>query len=188
MADLAVEPGHEGPVTVSISRRVLPGRAADYEAWLHGIVTAASTFPGHLGVNVLRPSTQTGGRYVLIYRFDSWAHCQGWEQSEARAGWLDRLGGMVEDEGERRRVTGLEAWFDLPELPVHKPAPQWKMALVLIAVVFLLVYPLQLIVLPLTGSWPHWTRTLLIAVIQVLLMTYLVMPKATRALKNWLFA
>ena len=188
MTAQTVEPGQEGPVTVSISRRVKPGHEAAYEDWLHGVIEAASDFPGHLGVNILRPSGKTDGRYVLIYRFDSWAHCERWEQSDTRAGWTARLAGLVEGEAETRRVTGLEAWFDLPEVPAAKHAPQWKMALVLIGVVFVLVYPLQLIILPLIPDWPHWLKTLLIAVIQVLLMTYLVMPRVTRALRSWLFA
>ena len=187
MTQHTVEPGHEGPVTVSISRKVAPGREADYETWLHGIIEAASDFPGHMGVNVLRPSGRTDGRYVLIYRFDSWEHCDRWEKSETRARWAAKLAGLVEGQDEFRRVTGLEAWFELPEIPVQKTAPQWKMALVLIAVVFVVVYPLQLGVIPLTQSWPHPLRTLTIAVIQVLLMTYLIMPRVTRLLKAWLF-
>lgn len=182
-----VEPGHEGPVTVQISRRVVPGREADYEDWLHGVIAAASDFPGHLGVNILRPSGKTDGRYVLIYRFDSFAHCDAWERSKTRAAWVDRLDGLVAGEAETRRVTGLEAWFDLPEVPAAKHAPQWKMAITLIVVVFVVVYPLQLAVIPRTVDWPHWARTLTIAVIQVLLMTYIVMPRVTRALKGWLF-
>lgn len=188
MTEHAVEPGDEGPVTVSISRKPVAGREAAYEDWLHGVTAAASGFPGHMGVNILRPSGQTDGRYVLIYRFDTWAHCDRWERSNTRAEWIDRLDGLVEGEPERRRVTGLEAWFDLPEVPAQQHAPQWKMALVLIAVVFVIVYPLQLVVVPLTGPWPHWLRTLTIAVIQVVLMTYLVMPRVTRVLKGWLFA
>lgn len=180
--------GNGDPVTVSVSRRVTPGREQDYEAWVHGIAAAASAFPGHQGVNVHRPSAQTGGRYVLIYRFDSDAHAKAWETSEERAHWIARLEGITEGEGDRKRVTGLEVWFDLPEVPAAAHAPRWKMSLVLIAVVFALVYPLQLIVLPLTPDWPHWLRTLTIAVIQVLLMTYLVMPRVTALLKPWLFA
>ncbi|MCR8547407.1 antibiotic biosynthesis monooxygenase [Salipiger sp. P9] len=188
MSGVEVAPGEEGPVTVSISRRVLPGREADYEDWVHGIVAAASGFPGHLGVNVLRPSGQTGGRWVLIYRFDSWAHCESWEGSEIRARWIDRLEGIVEGPARMRRATGLEAWFELPEVPAQKPAPQWKMALVLTVVVFVVVYPLQLAVAPLTPGWPHWLRSLLIVVVQVLLLTYVLMPRVTRVLKGWLFA
>jgi antibiotic biosynthesis monooxygenase (ABM) superfamily enzyme len=188
MSEHLVEPGQEGPVTVSISRRVKPGREGEYETWLHGIIEAASDFPGHMGVNILRPSGATDGRYVLIYRFDSWAHCEAWEKSDTRQHWVWQLKGIVEGEAETRRVTGLEAWFDLPEVPVQKHAPQWKMAITLIVVVFAIVFPLQLLILPLTSDWPHFARTLLIAVIQVLLMTYLVMPRVTRLLRGWLFA
>lgn len=188
MTEHTVEPGQEGPVTVSISRRVIPGFEAEYETWLHGITRAASDFPGHMGVNILRPSGKTDGRYVLIYRFDSWAHCEAWERSDTRKHWTSQLAGIVEGQAETRRVTGLEAWFDLPEVPAAKHAPQWKMAVVLIVVVFAIVLPLQLTILPLTTAWPHWSRTLLIAVIQVLLMTYLVMPRVTKVLKGWLFA
>nr|BAH89307.1 hypothetical protein [uncultured bacterium]BAH89750.1 hypothetical protein [uncultured bacterium]BAH90576.1 hypothetical protein [uncultured bacterium] len=187
MTPQTVEPGEEGPVTVSISRRIKPGREADYEAWVHGVIEAARGFAGHMGVSILRPSGKTGDRYVLIYRYDSWAHCEAWERSDARRKWTEKLADMVEGDPETRRATGLEAWFELPEVPASKPAPQWKMALVLIAVVFVIVFPLQLLILPLTADWPHWSRTLLIAIIQVLLMTYLVMPRVTALLKNWLF-
>ena len=56
----------EGPVTASISPKVKPGRETDYEAWIQDISLAASVFPGHQGVNVLRPSRQTDGKYVLV--------------------------------------------------------------------------------------------------------------------------
>ena len=177
-----------GPVTVSVSRRVSPGREAEYEDWLHGIAAAATAYEGHQGINILRPSAQTGGRYVLIYRFDSDAHAAAWENSPERAHWIAKLEGITEGEVERKRVTGLEVWFDLPEVPAAAHAPRWKMALVLIAVVFVIVYPLQLVILPLTTAWPHWLRTLTIAVIQVSLMTYLVMPRVIALLKPWLFA
>lgn len=182
-----IQPGEEGPVTVSLSRRIKPGQEAAYEDWLHGIVAAASEFPGHQSVNILRPSGATDGQYVLIYRYDSWANCQNWEQSQTRASWVAKLGDIVEGEAQLHRVTGLEFWFDLPQIPVAAKAPQHKMAIVLIAVVFALVYPLQIWVGPLLADLPAAIRTLIIAAIQVLLMTYLVMPRVTHALRGWLF-
>lgn len=182
-------PGEEGPVTVSISRRARRGLEAEYEAWIHGITEAASHFPGHQGVNILRPSGATDGRYVLIYRYDSSANCANWEASDTRATWLAKLDDLVEGETETRHMTGLEAWFDLPEMPVSTPhPPRHKMALVLVCVVFVLVYPLQLILLPWMGELPHWFKTLTIVILQVLLMTYLVMPRVTQLLKGWLFS
>lgn len=114
------------PVTVSVSRRVQSGKEADYETWIHGIAKAAAAFPGHQGVNILRPSAQTGGRYVLIYRFDSDAHAKGWEQSAQRAGWIAQLEDIAEGEDDRKRLSGLEVWFDLPEVPATAHAPRIK--------------------------------------------------------------
>lgn len=181
------EPGLEGPVTVSISRQVKPGLETEYEQWISGVVDAASEYPGHHGSSVLRPSAATGNRYVIIYRFDSYENCQNWEQSELRKGWLDKLTGLVEGDAEVQRGTGLEFWFDLPELPVNKHPSPHKMALVLISVVYVLVVLLNLILAPLISDAGLWLKTAVIVVLQVLLMTYLVMPRVTRVLKPWLF-
>ncbi|MCW2309110.1 antibiotic biosynthesis monooxygenase [Rhodobium gokarnense] len=181
------DPEPQEPVTVSVARKVLPGREAAYEEWIKGISAAASSFPGHMGLNVLRPSARTNHEYVLIYRFDTYEHGRAWEESEERAHWLEKLADVTAGETTMKKVTGLEFWFDLPAVPAAAKAPQWKMALVLIAVVFVLVYPLQLTV----GAWlaggPFWLRVLVIVVLQVLLMTYVVMPRVTALLKGWLF-
>ncbi|MEZ5840125.1 MAG: antibiotic biosynthesis monooxygenase [Hyphomicrobiales bacterium] len=180
-------PGDEGPVTVSIARRVKPGHEREYEAWISGVSRAAAKFPGHLSVNVLRPSEATGGDYVIIYRFDSYAHCRTWENSPERAEWVARLGELVEGEAAVKRVTGLEFWFDLPEVPVAAHPSPHKMALTLIVVVYGIVLPLNLIFATPLGMLPFWARTLVVVVTQVMLMTYLVMPRVTRLLKPWLF-
>ncbi len=180
-------PGEEGPVTVSISRRIKPGFEAQYEAWISGVIEAASTFPGHLGTNVLRPGPATDHEYVLIYRFDSYSHCRSWEQSDLRRDWLDKLEDLVEGEPVMRRGTGLEFWFDMPELPVQRHPSPHKMALVLIGVVFSLVLLLNLLLAPWLEGMALWQRVLTIVVLQVLLMTYLVMPRVTRLLKAWLY-
>ena len=69
----------EGPVTVVISRKVRPGKEAEFEAWLHGVCGDALRFPGHMGVNVLKPTEAGSREYVLIFRFDSYAHLAAWE-------------------------------------------------------------------------------------------------------------
>lgn len=185
--DVFAQAGEEGPVTVTLARQVRPGREADYEAWISGVVEEASHFAGHQGASVLRPHG-AGGDYVIIYRFDSYAHCKAWEDSPQRARWLDRLGDMVVGEPSVKRVTGLETWFDLPEVPAAtKPPPPHKMAIVLIVVVFVLVYIFNLLLGPLMDGWPLALKVLTIATIQVLLMTYLVMPRVTKLLRGWLF-
>lgn len=174
-----------GPVTISISRTVIPGREADYEAWVQGITAQALEFPGHMGVNVIRP-TPPSSEYVTIFRFDSYQHSRDWEESDIRADWLSRLEGVTEGEEAVEKGTGLEFWFNLPELPAAHPSPH-KMALVLLVVVYVMLTVINFLLTPLTGDWPGPVRLLLTVLCQVLLMTYLVMPRVTRMLKNWLY-
>ena len=42
-------PAHRDPVTVTVARRVAPGRARDFEDWVDGIVSAAQKYDGFLG-------------------------------------------------------------------------------------------------------------------------------------------
>ncbi|SEI64297.1 hypothetical protein SAMN05421831_10663 [Allopseudospirillum japonicum] len=175
-----------GPITVSISRRVKSGYEPQYERWISKMVEAASNFPGHQSVNVLRPSPATQGEYVIIYRFDTYADCQRWETSQIRQDFLQEVQDWIEGESNTRRATGIEFWFDLPQLP-NKSPKAYKMVLVLIPVVFILVYILNYILQPIKSSLPAWLHSLIIVSLQVILMTYLVMPKVTQVLKSWLF-
>ena len=183
---MQTEPESTGPVTVSIARRVVPGREADYEEWLKGITADALLFTGHMGVNVLRPRSQSG-EYVSIFRYDTYQHMMAWEDSPIRLKWLAKLEGIVEGEAKIRKGTGLEFWFSLPELPDSHPSPH-KMAVVLLGVVFSLVLLLNFLLSPLIGDWPLLARVFVAVFCQVMLMTYVVMPRVTRLLKSWLFA
>ena len=62
-----------------------------------------------------------------------------------------------------------------------------KMALVLVGVVFTLVLALNLLLAPLLEGMALWQRILTIVTLQVMLMTYLVMPRVTRLLRPWLY-
>lgn len=175
------------PVTITVFRRIRPGREAEYEDWIRGISAVASRFEGQQGLSVLRPSDQNGGHYVLIYRFDSHENAAAWENSSERADWITRLDGISDGDGDRKTATGLEVWFDLPKVPAASPPPRHKMAVVLIAVIFALVFTLQIVLGPYMADWPRWTQVLTIVTIQVLSMTYLIMPVITALLKRWLF-
>jgi antibiotic biosynthesis monooxygenase (ABM) superfamily enzyme len=176
-------------VTVSIARKVAPGKEKEYEDWLHRISQVAIAFPGHQGVHILKPSSQTGGEYVLIVGFSSYKHQKNWEASEQRQQFLDELDDQELIEGctKIKKVSGLEFWFTLPEVPHHAAPNQHKMALVLIIVVFTLLFSINLAF----GQWlnvlPLALKLAVMVTGQVLLMTYWVMPMVTRLLKNWLY-
>lgn len=176
------------PVTVSVARKVKAGNEAAYEAWIRGVTQAASEFPGHLGVNVLRPAQTGSGEYVTIYRFDSWANANAWDASSIRQDWIEKSHALVEGEARRKKVTGLEFWFDLPSVAAHKSPSPYKMALVATVVVYCMVMLLSTLLSPLIGPWPFWAKLLVVIPTQVLLMTFVIMPRITRWLKAWLFS
>lgn len=176
------------PVTVSIARRVLKGKESEYEDWLRRTISAAKQFPGHLGVDILRPSVQTDGDYVLIVRFDSYAHQQDWEASETRANLLLELGPLTEGDTRVKKASGLEFWFSLPEVPQSAAPGRHKMALVLSVVVFTLVLLVNLIFGDWLAQMALIPRVLVLALSQVLMLTYVVMPPVTRLLRHWLYS
>jgi antibiotic biosynthesis monooxygenase (ABM) superfamily enzyme len=79
-------PAADDPVTVLYSRRVKPGREADFETWARGIVAAARRFPGHLGASVL---DAPGSReYHILFTFaDAGACGPGSTPTSVAAGW-----------------------------------------------------------------------------------------------------
>ncbi len=61
------------------------------------------------------------------------------------------------------------------------------MCVVLIVVVYVLITLLSLILFPLLEGINNHIRTAIVVSLQVLLMTYIVMPRVTHYLKNWLY-
>jgi len=176
-------------VTVSIARKVKPGAEKQYEDWLHRISDVAMKFPGHQGVHILKPSTKTGGEYVLIVGFSSYSHQKKWEESDQRQRFLDELDEkeLIEGCTKIKKVSGLEFWFTLPEVPSSAVPNRHKMALVLTVVVFSLLLTINLLLGPWLITLPPILKLAIMVVGQVLLMTYLVMPAVTRLLKSWLY-
>jgi len=61
------------------------------------------------------------------------------------------------------------------------------MALVLSIVVYMIVVTLNITVIPLISDWPYSIRALAVVLVQVVLLTYVVMPRISRWLKDWLY-
>jgi antibiotic biosynthesis monooxygenase (ABM) superfamily enzyme len=179
------------PVTVVVTRRVKPGREADYEAWLAQLQAEARGLPGYLGVTTQRPPPAGPREYTSVIRFDSIASLRAFERSELRQRSLAEVAGIVEADAVWQQLTGLEFWFTPPAGTVVPQPSRPRMALVMIAVVFGLVLVIGGAVnavaalLPYPLSYP--LRLLLTITIEVLLMTYWLMPQITRRLARWIY-
>lgn len=177
-----------GPVTVVISRRVQPGRHADYEQWVRDISGAVAQFPGHEGISVLRPGGPDSPDYVLVVRFASYEDLRRWERSDERRRFLDLLRPLTVDEGAWQQQTGLETWFTLPGRPLPAgPPPRWRMA----ALTTLALYPLLVVTDAVIGGrlvgLPFALRTALTTPVLVAIMTWALMPVVTRVAYRWLY-
>lgn len=176
-----------GVQTIQVRRRVRSGQEAAYEAWLTRLTAGVQDgFPGYLGTEVHRPAAP-GGEYRSIFRFDSAEHLAAFEASEFRQHMLAEAAPLFAGDAAWEPMTGLEFWFDPPPgTRVPQPSPH-RMALVLVAVVFVLVMALNLLLGPLMAGWPLAARVLATVTLQVALMTYVIMPRLTPRLARFIY-
>ena len=179
------------PVTVLIRRRVKAGREADYEAWLQRLQAEARPLPGYLGVTTQRPAPTGPREYVSAVRFDSLASLEMFENSDLRARYLQDVAPLVEADAVWERLTGLEFWFSAPPGTVVPQPSRPRMALVMVGVVFTLVLVIGTAVNAVFAALPFDTpyplRLLVTIAIEVVLMTWWVMPWITRRLARWIY-
>jgi uncharacterized protein len=170
-------------VTVTVARRVAPGREAEFEDWSAELTRRAAPFHGFLGAGLLRPS-QVGEPWHVIFRFASAADLHAWEASPARAQHLAAGEDLVHST-DTHRVTGLETWFALPGRTAPAP-PRWKMFVVSLSATYVLQVAFNLAVGGL--GWAVPLRVAVVATVVTFLMTWTVMPWAARMLQDWLYA
>jgi antibiotic biosynthesis monooxygenase (ABM) superfamily enzyme len=191
MSSMASAPPPNEAVTVVITRRVKAGREAEYEAWLGRLQADARSLPGYLGVTTQRPAAAGLREYVSVIRFASLADLQAFEASDLRARHLAEVGPLVEADAVWQRMTGLEFWFTPPPGTVVPQPSRPRMALLMIVVVFGLVLSIGTLVnaaaTRLPVSIPSPLRLLLTISLEVLLMTYWLMPRLTRHLAHWIY-
>ena len=172
-----------GPLTVVVTWQVRPGCEAAFEAWRREIAAAALEFPGHMGINVIRPSTAPG-EYVVIFRFDTYEHLRAWQESDIRQKLLKKAEPFRRGEPSYRLESGLEYWFAPPGVPASPP--RWKMAMVTVVGVWPASMLVPWLLHSFTGNLPAPLTALLIAVGIVILLTWAIMPLLVRIFRPWL--
>lgn len=175
-------------ITLVISEVVEPNHIQAYEAWSKGFNQAAKQFEGFLGVNVIRPRDHAYPEYVIIVKFDSYAHFRNWCTSPTFQKWTEKGRDLVVDRSQQQ-LGGLELWFTLPPNASNKlsqPAYYKKVVLGVLA-----VYPLILLSNALLGTFLKPLPSLIGLLISVTfvsaLLTYPVMPWLTQLLGFWLY-
>lgn len=176
--------------TVVITHRVSDNHQADYEQWLGEIIPLSKTYPGHMGVQVIRPITDSTATYTIIIRYDTQEHLLAWMHSPNRQRLIDKVRPCLADDDQFRVLDGLDFWFTPDEVKAKLPT-RWKQFLV----TWSAIYPLVLLMSHLIAAAIHqlelpenlYLRMLFVTCAVVFLMVYVVMPRYTRLVHRWLF-
>jgi antibiotic biosynthesis monooxygenase (ABM) superfamily enzyme len=175
------------PATLVIRHHVSPSARHDYESWLMKVGCEGQRFEGHLGANVIRPSGE--GPYTIVVRFDAHDRLSHWIGSETRKRLVLEAQRYLEAEEHLELQTGPAFWFT-PQVAKPARARPFKQFLVTLAAIYPLITVVPWALQPLFAAVPHLAHPLLAkfmtAVIVVLLMVYIVMPRCTRRLGSWL--
>ncbi len=175
-------------VTTVITRRVRPGRGAAYEERLAALLDDAAGIDGYLGSDVQRPAADEGATdYVSVVRFATPEQLHAFERSDLNAAFQRDIAPHVEGDAVWDTHTGLEFWFDPPPGTVVPQPVRWRMALVLGVVVYVLVLVFGAVAVRILGDWPGPLRLAAVIAVEIVLMTYLILPRITRALAGWIY-
>ena len=169
------------PIHVAITRKVLPGKEAEFTDALRRFLGNSFTHGGVHGAAMITSLPGSDGREIGILRtFADERERDAFYNSDFFREWEAYASTLTEDP-VYRQLTGLEAWFRSPEAP-----PRWKMALATLGGVFPTSLFLSYTVGPLIRDFHPALKSLIIAACMVGMLTWLVMPQVTRVLKPWL--
>jgi antibiotic biosynthesis monooxygenase (ABM) superfamily enzyme len=176
-------------VTAVIEHDTRRGAEADYEAWLQHVTSCAQRFPGHAGVNIIRPH-EGGRRYTIVLRFDSSENLHAWLGSETRRQLIAQVEPLLE-RGDRLDIkTGLEFWFTPPS-PAQRHPAAYKQFLLTLSAIFPLTVLVPWLLRPLFQIVPVLglpvVSNFVISAVIVGLITYVIMPRYTRLVAGWLY-
>jgi uncharacterized protein len=175
------------PVTFAVARNVKPGLEASFEAWVRDISEAALSFPGHLGVGVVRPVAGGNNQYLVIFRFASEIDYRTWHKSAERKHWLERVKPLTLGKPIEQFTPGLEFWFTPAGSVTLRNPPRWKMLLLTLLGLLPLSLTINYLLVPMLHPIvPQLEMIILNAVIVVSFMTYVIMPVLTKVFAVWL--
>jgi uncharacterized protein len=177
---------HNESVTVVVTRKVKQGRESEYEDWLRRLLEESKSMKGYLGATIHKPAPGST-EYTSIFRFDTVDNLRKFEESELRSRYLREVVDYVEADAIWKKFTGLEFWFSPPKGTVIPQPSRFRMALVMIAVVFGLVLSIGQLVGMVAAEVPSYIRLFVTISIEIFLMTYILMPRITRLLAEWIY-
>jgi uncharacterized protein len=167
---------------------VKEGCEPQFEQEIHNHMDEFRASPGNLGVSIFRPGKQHNGVYRIVYKFTSPADLDRWHASPAYQAWLTAEERLTIAPPRTEVLTGLETWFTLPGQHVVRPPTKARMAIVTWIAVLPVSIIISLITDPFLASQPFLVQKVVFVTLLVILLTWVVMPVATRVFARWIFS
>jgi antibiotic biosynthesis monooxygenase (ABM) superfamily enzyme len=169
----------------TVAKHIVPTeRRTDFRNWVEGIDRTSRQFLGYQGMEHIHARGESGDEHFCVFRFDSDEHLATWMSSDERGRWLADERSFGAEIFTARPYSSLEFWFPHPD-DSRKAPPKYKTVLV----TFLAIWPLVHFISPIASHLvqrPLVSEVLTVGVICAL-VTYVLMPIATRLLGWWLF-
>jgi antibiotic biosynthesis monooxygenase (ABM) superfamily enzyme len=172
------------PIHIVITRRVRPGREAEFQDALREIFQASFGHGGVLGASMIVPPPGSGSsEFGILRTFVNEAERDAFYESPLFKEWEHRIAPLTEDTWTYRPLHGLEAWFRAPQ----RPPARWRMALLTWIAVWPVSFLVQKLALPVLA--PVLPTVLLGAVTSagvVVVLTWVAMPWLVKTARRWL--
>jgi antibiotic biosynthesis monooxygenase (ABM) superfamily enzyme len=174
------------PIHVAITRRIKPGCEQEFQTALKEFFARSLAESGvHGAAMLVPPPGSTSSEYGIIRTFSSSAERDAFYDSPLYHEWKKRVAPLSESDPNIHELHGLEAFFRHGEA---SPPPRWKMAIATYLGVVPVVMTLALTLGKLIRSWNFVPYNVVFNACVVVLLTWVVMPLITRALRAWLQA
>ncbi|TQF73863.1 antibiotic biosynthesis monooxygenase [Rhodococcus spelaei] len=185
-SDMILVPGHLPPGTAVFEHAVAPGRESRFVAAQARLASVIAEFPGFEGSAVLGP--RGAGRWFSVLRFRTDRQLAVWMASSRRHEALPELRSELTE--DFAVVASSTPFGSILRVQDGRAAvtPRWKTAMLVLLVLYPTVMTLSRFLTPHFVDWgaPLWLSTWLGQIASVALLTFTLMPAATRRFRRWL--
>ena len=176
------------PVFVTAVRLVPVDRAQEFTAIAQDFLNDATHQPGCEGMQVMRRAVGDQVEFTILARFSNQNARSNFVSRPEYRSWLRRLDLYVSAPSTIVELSGLQPWFVLPDQPGVVGPPAWKMAVTTWIAVSAVTSVIPPLLSPLLTGLHPLLANLLLNLPVVALLTWIVMPLASRLLHGWLYA
>lgn len=173
------------PVTVVFSQHIAPVNHEAFVALHDDVVDRLRGFEGFLGSDLLHPVEGVQDDHVIVASFASRADLDRWLSSGERRAWLNRTEQLIEGGRTMNVVGGFGGWF-----PAQPSAPQgpkrWKQSVAVFIALFPTALLITLVRMQVAPDMNVVLGVLIGNVLGILALSYVLMPRVTSWLGDWL--